>query len=91
MAFRWAVINGNWSDTATWNNGGVLGLPTASDIASCNKFNITIDTNVNVTLLTNALSGSTTTPGGGQYFLNNGITITAAGTGSTPGIWPFAL
>jgi len=90
MAFRWAVINGNWSDTATWNNGATLGVPTGSDIASCNNFNVVINTNANVTLLTNALSGSTTNPGGGQYFLNNGITITAAGTGSTPGIWPFA-
>ena len=90
MAFRWAISSGNWSNTAIWNNGAVLGVPTASDIASCNNFNVVIDTNVNVTLLTNALSGSITTPGGGQYFLNNGITITAAGTGSTPGIWPFA-
>ena len=90
MAFRWAVASGNWSNTATWNNGATLGVPTGSDIASCNNFNVVIDTNANVTLLTNALSGSTTNPGGGQYFLNNGITITAAGTGSTPGIWPFA-
>jgi hypothetical protein len=90
MAFRWAVASGNWSNTSIWNNGATLGVPTGSDIASCNKFNVTIDTDVTVTLLTNALSGSTTIPGGGQYFLNNGITITAFGTGSTPGIWPFA-
>lgn len=90
MAFRWAISSGNWSNTAIWNNGAVLGVPTGSDIASCNNFNVIIDTDVNVTLLTNALSGSTTNPGGGQYFLNNGITITAAGTGSTPGIWPYA-
>lgn len=90
MAYRWAVASGNWSNTATWNNGASLGVPTGSDIASCNNFNVVIDINANVTLLTNALSGSTTNPGGGQYFLNNGVTITAAGTGSTPGIWPFA-
>jgi hypothetical protein len=90
MAFRWAVANGNWSNTAIWDNGAILGLPTASNIVSSNNFNITVDVDVNVRVITNALSGSLSIPRGGQFFLNNGITITAPGTGSTPGIWPFA-
>jgi hypothetical protein len=90
MAFRWAVASGNWSNTAIWNNGAILGLPTASNIVSSNNFNITVDVDVNVRVITNALSGSLSIPRGGQFFLNNGITITAPGTGSNPGIWPFA-
>jgi hypothetical protein len=90
MAFRWAVINGNWSDAATWNNGGVLGLPTGSDVVSPNQLRVTIDTDITVTQLTSARSGSINIQGGGVFVLNNGVTITAYGTGSLPGIWPYA-
>jgi hypothetical protein len=90
MAYRWAVINGNWSDTATWNDGGVLGLPTASDVVSPNQLRVTVDTNITVTQLTSARSGSINIQGGGVFVLNDGVTITAYGTGSLPGIWPYA-
>jgi hypothetical protein len=90
MAFRWAVINGNWSDTATWNNGGVLGLPTGSDVVSPNQLRVTIDTDITVTQLTSARSGSINIQGGGVFVLNNGVTVIAYGTGSLPGIWPYA-
>lgn len=92
MPYRWAVINGNWSDTATWNDGGVLGLPTASDVVSPNQLRVTVDTNTNITVtqLTSARSGSINIQGGGVFVLNDGVTITAYGTGSLPGIWPYA-
>ncbi len=91
MAYRWAVTSGNWSNTATWNDGATLGVPTGSDIVSPNQNTVTIDTNVTVTILTSARSGSLTTLGGGNFRVNDGVTITAYGSGSIyNGIWPYA-
>jgi hypothetical protein len=60
MGLRVAVANGNWSSTATWN-GGVL--PAAGDIVASNGFTVTIDQNVNVDSITNAVAAVTpTTP-----------------------------
>jgi hypothetical protein len=52
MALRVAVANGNWSNPATWN-GGVL--PSPGDIVASNNFTVTIDQNINVDSLTNAV------------------------------------
>lgn len=90
MAYRWAITNGNWSNTATWNDGATLGVPTGSDIVSPNQLRVTVDTDITVTILTSARSGSLNVQGGGVFVLNDGVTITAYGTGSTPGIWPYA-
>jgi hypothetical protein len=81
MANRWAVISGNWSNTATWNNGGVLGVPTASDVAYANNQTIYIDTNITVQALSNAALAGTASVSG-SFYLNNAITAsTTNGTG----------
>jgi hypothetical protein len=60
MPNRWAVQNGNWSNTATWNNGAVLLLPTASDVVFTNGFNVTVNQNIIVTQLRNTATSSAT-------------------------------
>jgi hypothetical protein len=91
MAFRWAVTSGNWSNTSTWDDGATLGVPTGSDIVSPNQNTVTIDTNITVTILTSARSGSLNVLGGGNFLVNDGVTITAYGSGSIyNGIWPYA-
>jgi hypothetical protein len=68
MAIRFAVANGNWSSTATWNGGT---LPTSADDVYANNFTVTINQNVTV------LSLNTTAASG----VNNGGTFSfAAGT-----------
>jgi len=70
MALRVAVANGNWSNPAIWNNGV---LPVAGDVVASNGFTVTIDQNINVDRLTNAVTApvilsapmtSNTTPSG---------------------------
>ena len=73
MPNRWAVASGNWSNTATWNNGGVLGLPTASDDVFANSQSIYIDQNITVLTLRNAASASAILASG-SFYLNNGVT-----------------
>ncbi len=81
MPNRWAVASGNWSNTATWNNGAVLGAPTASDVAYANNQSIYIDTNVTVQALSNAALAGTASVSG-SFYLNNAITAsTTAATG----------
>lgn len=80
MPNRWAVISGNWSNTATWNNGGVLGLPTASDAVFTNGFNVTVDQNIIITQLRNTSTSSVAE--GGTFVSTNGIQVTTS-TGST--------
>jgi hypothetical protein len=43
MAERFAITTGNWSSTATWDNGDVLGIPTASDDIFANTQTINVD------------------------------------------------
>ena len=43
MAERFAITTGNWSSTATWDNGTVLGIPTASDDIFANGQTINVD------------------------------------------------
>lgn len=70
MGLKIAVANGNWSNPATWN-GGLL--PNVGDVIASNNFTVTIDQNVNVSLLTNTVQSgvsvvpvmtSATTPSG---------------------------
>ena len=60
MPNRWAVATGNWSNTATWNNGAVLGIPTGSDdvFISGSTITVTIDQDITVLSLNNRASGS---------------------------------
>lgn len=50
MAVRWAIASGNWSNTATWNDGAILGIPTASDDIFSNTF--TVNANQSFQVLT---------------------------------------
>jgi hypothetical protein len=77
MPNRWAISSGNWSNTAIWNNGGVLGLPTASDDVFASRSIVTIDQNISV----NSISVVGTTVGG--TFITSGsrtIETFASGT-----------
>jgi hypothetical protein len=76
MANRYAVANGNWSNTATWDGGT---LPTADDIVRPNNFNVTIDQDITVQALRNdaiapAVAGGTFTLTG-DYTVNISIDI----------------
>lgn len=66
MAIVYAVSNGNWSNTATWNTGA---LPTSADDVYSNNKNITINQNVTVLSLSNAATTGVTA---GGYFQPNG-------------------
>lgn len=73
MPNRWAVASGNWSNTAIWNNGAVLGAPTASDVVYANNQTIYIDTNITVQALSNAALAGTASISG-SFYLNNAVT-----------------
>lgn len=73
MAVRYAVASGNWSNTATWDGGT---FPTSADDVYADGKTVTIDQNITVLSLTNAIrSGGTT--GGIFQITNSGYTITA--------------
>jgi hypothetical protein len=68
MANRFAVANGNWSNTATWNGGT---LPTVNDEVFSNTFTVTIDGTFTVISITNA-AATGITAGGSFTFANGG-------------------
>jgi hypothetical protein len=76
MPLRYAVASGNWSDSAIWNNGATLGLPTASDDVYASGRIVTIDQNINVLSISTGTSGSAVN--GGTFVSTNGIAITAS-------------
>jgi len=53
MAVRWAIASGNFSSTATWNDGATLGVPTTGDDVYTNSFTVAMDTNATVNSLNN--------------------------------------
>ncbi len=55
MAERWAVANGSWSDTGTWDGGT---LPGAGDVVHANAFTVTIDQSIEVDALSIAAGGT---------------------------------
>jgi hypothetical protein len=72
MATRWAVVNGNWSNTATWDGGT---LPDAGDDVFADGKTVTIDQDVTVlSVRTSQRSGGTN---GGSFVHNQGYIITA--------------
>jgi hypothetical protein len=77
MALRYAVANGNWSNTATWDGGT---LPTAADDVFANNFTVTIDGTFTVlTIRTTANTTPAITAGGIFTFANGGdLTCTAS-------------
>jgi hypothetical protein len=72
MANRYAVATGNWSNTATWDGGT---LPQAGDTVRPNGFIVTIDQNINVTILTN--NASAPAAAGGSYVISTSVNVTA--------------
>lgn len=72
MANRWAVANGNWSNTATWNGGT---LPTSADDVFADGFTVTIDQTITVlSIRTTQRSGGTA---GGGFTVSGAHTINA--------------
>jgi hypothetical protein len=85
MAVRYAVANGNWSNTATWNGG--TSLPTSADDVFSNNFIVTIDGPFTVLTIRNASNASPVIAAGGQFrFANGGNLTCTASTGIIPGI-----
>lgn len=89
MPDRWAVANGNWSSTATWNSGGSLGIPTGSDDVFSNNFTVVVDQSFSVLSLRSAASASAIVAGGSFNFNSGSIsgscTRTIANTSLVPG------
>lgn len=79
MATRWAVQNGNWSATSTWDGGT---LPTSADDVFADGRTVTIDQNITVlSLRTTQRSGGTA---GGSFQLD-AYSLTTTGSGIVPG------
>jgi hypothetical protein len=72
MANRYAIANGNWSNSAIWNGG--LGLPTTADDVYPNNFTVTVDQNITVLSLRNGAASPIVA--GGTFALANGIIVT---------------
>lgn len=74
MADKWPLANGNWSNAANWNGGT---KPVSGDDVYADGKTVTIDENVNIG--TGGIYNTQRTGGtsGGQFNLNNNLTITA--------------
>ncbi len=77
MANYRAVANGNWNTGSTWAGGAVPPNGEGHNVYS-NNFTVTIDTDVNVNLITNA-SNAGTFVGGGTAAAGGGFTVSASG------------
>lgn len=82
MANRYAVQNGNWSDTATWDGGT---LPASDDVVRPNGFTVIIDQDITVNQLIN--NASSPAVAGGLFYIYGDYNITAttglSSTGAT--------
>ena len=78
MANYRAVANGNWSSGATWAGGAVPPNGEGHNIYS-NNFTVTIDTNVDVALITNAAITASFVGGGTNASAGGGFDVTASG------------
>ena len=59
MAVRWAVASGNFSSTATWNDGAILGIPTGSDDLFTNTFTVNVNQSFDARTLNNTARART--------------------------------
>jgi hypothetical protein len=93
MANYRAIATGNWSNGATWAGGSVPPNGEGHNVYS-NNFTVTIDTNVNVALITNSaitasfVGGGTSAAAGGSFnaagaYTLNVALITASSTSGT--------
>ena len=81
MANYRAVASGNWNTAATWGGGAVPPNGAGHSIYS-NTFTVTVDTTVDVALITNLANAGTfvgggTAAAGGLFALNNGVSVTS--------------
>jgi hypothetical protein len=96
MANYRAIATGNWSNGATWAGGAVPPNEAGHNIYS-NNFTVTIDTNVNVALITNAaisasfVGGGASAAVGGGFVASNGITLTSNVTQGATQNYAFSL
>lgn len=88
MANYRAIAAGNWSNPATWDGGSVPPNSEGHNVYA-NNFTVTIDTSINVAILTNAaitaafVGGGTSAAVGGTFNLNDGITVNATSINAT--------
>jgi hypothetical protein len=73
MAVRYAVANGNWSNTATWDGGT---LPTSADDVFANNFTVTIDGTFTVLTIRNVSNTTPPVANGGGFTFANGADLT---------------
>ncbi len=66
MANRYAVANGNWSNTATWDGGT---LPAPGDDVRSNGFTVTVDQNITVLSIRNDAFAPAVL--GGKFLVNS--------------------
>lgn len=81
MAERYAILNGNWSSTLTWD--GATTLPQSTDDVYANNKAVTIDQDV--TVLSVRTTAGTTAVAGGGFTLNDTRVLTVTGTGVLAG------
>jgi hypothetical protein len=73
MADRWAITNGNWSSTSTWNGGT---LPAFDDDVFADNRTVTIDQDIVVlSLRTTQRTGGTA---GGSFIVNDNVRVVAS-------------
>lgn len=73
MAIRYAVANGNWSATGTWDGGT---LPGNTDDVYANNFTVTIDQSITVNSLKKISNGSPAIAAGGSFSITAAVTVT---------------
>jgi hypothetical protein len=78
MALRYAVANGNWSNTATWNGGT---LPTIGDDVRANGFTVTIDQDINIERISTVASSPAVA--GGSFVISTNQNLTCDIYGGT--------
>ena len=78
MALRYAVANGNWSNTATWDGGT---LPAPGDDVRANGFTVTVDVNVDVERI--SVLASLPAVAGGSFVVSTNRTLTCDIYGGT--------
>lgn len=64
MAVRYAVANGNWSATSTWDGGA--SIPTTGDDVYANSYTVNIDQDIEVAKISTEVC-PTTSVGGGRF------------------------